>query len=285
MEKIRIAVQKKGRLNDSSLKLIADCGIHFPKNSGQLKSPADNFPLEILHLRDDDIPGYVMDGVADIGIVGRNEIEEQRMDLPVMENLSFGKCRLSIAVPREKSYTGVNDLEGQIIATSYPYLLSRFLEENSVNAEIHEISGSVEIAPAIGLTDSICDLVSTGSTLLFNGLKEVETIFHSSAVLVRNRGLSPSKLELANRLLLRIRAVKRADAFKYILLNVPDEKIDEVINILPGLKSPTIMPLAQKGWSSLHSVIPEEAFWDNIERLHNCGAEGILVLPIEKIMF
>jgi len=285
MSVLRLAVQKKGRLCEASLDLIKACGIDFNARAQQLTAPAYNFPLEFFFLRDDDIPGYVHDGVADIGIVGRNEVEEKGYPLRIVENLGFAPCRLSIAVPATFDYRGLKDLEGKTIATSYPRILKDYLEEHAVEADIHEISGSVEIAPAIGLTDAICDLVSSGSTLLHNNLKEVETILHSTALLTAAENLTEEKHAILDKLLVRIRAVQRAKKHKYILLNAPDSKLADIVRILPGMKSPTIMPLAEKGWSSLHSVVHEDDFWNIVEQLDQLGAQGILVTPIEKIMY
>lgn len=235
-------------------------------------------------LRDDDIPGYVADGVADIGIVGLNVVEEKGKDLDIMVKLGFSKCRLSLAIPRTEEYTGLKMLEGKSIATSYPKILGAFLQKNDVRAEIHEISGSVEIAPSIGLAEAVCDIVSSGSTLLSNGLKEVETIFTSEAVLVGHKGLNGEKKKLVDQLLFRIKSVQNGSNNKYILLNAPNDKIDEIASLLPGMRSPTVLPLATEGWSSIHSVINEDRFWEIIEKLKDAGAEGILVVPIEKMI-
>ncbi|HKL02648.1 MAG TPA: ATP phosphoribosyltransferase, partial [Cryomorphaceae bacterium] len=253
-------------------------------NGGKLRAEAANFPLEVLFLRDDDIPQYVADGVADIGIAGENVIIENAFDLPIAEKLGFAKCRLSLAVKREENYSGLSWLEGKKIATSYPAVLQSFLSEKGVAAGIEEISGSVEIAPSIGLAEAVCDIVSTGSTLLANGLKEVETIMVSEAVLVSNPDLPDTKQALLEKLLFRIRAVDNASRNKYILLNAPNNAIEEISRILPGVKSPTLLPLATEGWSSLHSVVREDDFWDVIDRLKSAGAEGILVCPIEKMV-
>ncbi len=283
-EILRIAVQKKGRLSDDSLKLIKECGITFSKSGGTLRAEAYNFPLEFLFLRDDDIPGYVQDGVADIGIVGENEHVEKRKDVSLLKRLGFSKCRLSIGVLKSVDYKGLQDLQGSKIATSYPNLLGDWLDEKGIKAEIHEISGSVEVAPSIGLADAICDIVSTGSTLISNGLKEVEKMFKSEALLIGNKTLSPEKTEILQRLLFRMQAVMEARNHKYITMNAPNDSIDEIIKILPGVKSPSVTPLYEKGWSSIHSVVDENDFWPIIESLRNAGAEGILVLPIEKII-
>lgn len=283
-EILRIAVQKKGRLSEDSLKLIKESGINFSKSGGTLKSNAYNFPLEFLYLRDDDIPGYVQDGVADIGIVGENVYVEKDKTVEVIQLLGFSKCRLSIGVPKEFDYKGKEDLEGMSIATSYPNLLNSFLKENNINASSHEISGSVEIAPSIGLADAVCDIVSSGSTLISNGLKEVEIIFKSQAVLIGHKEMSAEKREILDQLLFRMRSVMAAKNTKYITLNAPNEKLDAIVSLLPGVKSPSIMPLAQEGWSSVHSVVKENDFWEVIEKLREAGAEGLLVLPIEKII-
>lgn len=282
---LTIAVQKSGRLSEKTLHLLKECGIYF-ENGGQEKliTQATNFPLTILFLRDDDIPECVADNIADAGVIGENILAEKGKELAIEERLGFAKCRLSIAVPKAMTYQSVKDLNGLKIATSYPRILSKFLERNAINAEIHEINGSVEIAPGIGMADVIFDIVSTGSTLLSNGLKEVETVLHSEAVLVSRKDLPAEKRDLFDKLLFRIRAVRKAANYKYILLNTPDEKIPEICAILPGMKSPTIMPLAIPGWSSLHSVIREDDFWEIIENLKGNGAQGILVIPIEKMI-
>jgi ATP phosphoribosyltransferase len=281
---LKIAIQKSGRLFDDSVKLLKDCGIDLKNGLNKLKTEADNFPLEVYFLRDDDIPQYVEDAVADIGIVGENVLFEKNKQVHTVERLGFGKCRLSIAVGRKDIYEGVNFLQGKKIATSYPVLVDKFLKENQVSAEIHEISGSVEIAPGIGLADAIVDLVSSGSTLFMNGLKEVETILKSEAVMIRNSDLDSQKLKLLDKLLFRIRAVRKARNNKYILLNAPNESLDKIIGLLPGMKSPTVLPLAEAGWSSVHSVLNENEFWEIIEKLKEAGAQGILVVPIEKMI-
>jgi ATP phosphoribosyltransferase len=283
-ETIRIAVQKSGRLNEGSVKLIRECGIKFSNGTGKLKTTADNFSAEFLFLRDDDIPGYVQDGVADLGIVGANVAEEKRKNVKTVKQLGFSKCRLSLAISRDKTYEGVHFFEGKNIATSYPRILSDFLQKHKVNAHIHEISGSVEIAPSIGLADAVCDLVSSGSTLLSNGLKEVETIYQSEAVLISRTDLSTAKQALLDKLLFRINAVQKGKNNKYILLNAPADATDRIIGLIPGMKSPTVMPLAMEGWNSIHSVINEDVFWEVIESLREAGAQGILVVPIEKMI-
>ncbi|HWK08082.1 MAG TPA: ATP phosphoribosyltransferase [Puia sp.] len=282
--KLKIAIQKSGRLYEDSVKLLKDCGIDLKNGVNKLKTESDNFPMEIYFLRDDDIPQYVEDAVADIGIVGENVLYETNKKVDVVEHLGFGKCRLSVAVGRSELYGGVNYLQGKRIATTYPVLVQQFLEKNKIKAEIHEISGSVEIAPGIGLADAIVDLVSSGSTLFMNGLKEVETVLQSQAVLIRNESLEEAKQQILEKFLFRIRAVKRARNTKYVLLNAPNDKLQEIIALLPGMKSPTVLPLAEPGWSSVHSVLNENDFWDIIERLKGAGAQGILVVPIEKMV-
>lgn len=282
--KLRIAIQKSGRLHEDSIKLLKECGIDINNGVNKLKTEASNFPLEVFFLRDDDIPQYVEDGVADIGIVGENVVLEKSRPLRTVEKLGFGKCRLAMAVPKGMEYTSIRDLNGQRIATSYPVILQDFLKKMDITAEIHEISGSVEIAPGIGLADAICDLVSSGSTLFMNGLKEVETILRSEAVLVSNDRLTPGQQQLLDKLLFRIQAVKKAKNNKYVLLNAPNDKLPEIIGLLPGMKSPTVLPLAEAGWSSVHSVLNENDFWDIIESLKAAGAQGILVVPIEKMV-
>jgi ATP phosphoribosyltransferase len=284
MSKLKIAIQKSGRLYDESVKLLKDCGIDLKNGVNKLKAECDNFPMEIYFLRDDDIPQYVEDAVADVGIVGENVFYEKNKKAEIVEQLGFGKCRLSVAVGRSEQYDGVEYLNGKKIATTYPGLLRQFLEKNGVNAEIHEISGSVEIAPGIGLADAIVDLVSSGSTLFMNGLKEVETVLKSQAVLIRNERLGVEQRQLLEKFLFRIRAVKKARNNKYILLNAPNDKLQDIINLLPGMKSPTVLPLAEAGWSSVHSVLSENDFWDIIEQLKDAGAQGILVVPIEKMV-
>jgi len=282
--KLRIAIQKSGRLYEDSIQLLKECGIDLRNVKDRLKTESDNFPLEVFFLRDDDIPQYVEDGVADVGIVGENVLYEKNKQAEIVEKLGFGKCRLSVAVPRNEQYEGITSLNGKRIATSYPFLVNEFLRKHQVKADIHEISGSVEIAPGIGLADMVADLVSSGSTLLMNGLKEVEVIMQSQAVLIRNHQLPAAALQLLEKLLFRIRSVKKAKHNKYILLNAPNERLQEIIALLPGMKSPTVLPLAQAGWSSVHSVLSEDTFWDIIEQLKAAGAQGILVVPIEKMI-
>lgn len=281
---LRIAIQKSGRLNEDSMKLLKECGIDIANGVNKLRTEASNFPIEVYFLRDDDIPQYVEDEVADIGFVGENVVYEKNKKVEVVEQLGFGKCRLSIAVSRNEEYNDVSYLNGRRIATTYPVIVERFMKERGVNAEIHEISGSVEIAPGIGLADAICDLVSSGSTLFMNGLKEVETILKSEAVLIKSKHLNEEKQRLLDKLLFRIKAVRRSKNNKYVLLNAPNEKLAEIIGLLPGMKSPTVLPLAESGWSSVHSVLKESDFWEIIEKLKDAGAQGILVVPIEKMI-
>jgi len=282
---ITLAIQKSGRLSEKTVKLLHECGIAFENGgSSKLRSRASNFPMQILYLRDDDIPECVADGIADIGIVGENIYREKNRPLKIVERLGFARCRLSIAVPKSMEYRNAGDLNGLNIATSYPNILKTFLDEKKINANVHEISGSVEIAPGIGLADAIFDIVSTGSTLLSNGLREVETVIRSEAVLVVGEKLAAEKQELLNKLLFRIRAVQTAGNRKYILLNAPNDRIKDICKLLPGMKSPTIMPLSTEGWSSVHSVIEEDEFWEKIEALKAAGAQGILVIPIEKMI-
>ncbi len=277
-------MQKSGRLFDDSLKLLKDCGIDLKTGINKLKTEAENFPMEIFFLRDDDIPQYVEDAVADVGIVGENVIYEKNRKIAIIEKLGFGKCRLSVAIGRNEMYTDSGFLQNKKIATTYPGLLKHFLDERKIRAEIHEISGSVEIAPGIGLADAIVDLVSSGSTLFMNGLKEVETILHSEAVLIRHSKLDSDLQSILDKLLFRIRAVRKATHTKYILLNAPNGNLKEIISLLPGMKSPTVLPLAEPGWSSVHSVVNENDFWEIIEKLKDAGAQGILVVPIEKMI-
>jgi ATP phosphoribosyltransferase len=282
--KLKIAIQKSGRLSESSLKLLKECGIEFDNGLNKLKAEAFNFPLEVFFLRDDDIPQYVEDGVADIGIVGENVMLEKNRSVKLVDKLGFGKCRLSIAIPKDQKYKSIKDFNGKRFATSYPLILEEYLKKNKIKAEIQEISGSVEIAPGIGLADAICDLVSSGSTLFTNGLKEVEVILKSESVLIANKKLKKEQQEILNKLLFRINAVRKSKNTKYILLNAPNNKLETICKILPGMKSPTIIPLAEKGWSSVHSVVEEDQFWEIIEKLKSNGAQGILVVPIEKMI-
>jgi ATP phosphoribosyltransferase len=281
---LRIAIQKSGRLQEGSLELLKESGLSFSNGKDQLKTQARNFPVEVLFLRDDDIPQYIEDKVADVGIVGENILVEKQKNNELVKRLDFAKCRLSIAVPRSENYTGAKFLQGKNIATSYPNIVKTFLKKHNVEAGIHEISGSVEIAPGIGLADAICDIVSTGSTLLSNGLKEVDVVMQSEAVIIASPELESAKKAILNKLLFRIEAVQKAKNSKYILLNCPDEAINKITSVIPGMKSPTIIPLARKGWSSLHSVVDENDFWERIDQLRAFGAEGILVVPIEKMI-
>jgi ATP phosphoribosyltransferase len=284
MSVLKIAIQKSGRLSDSSKKLLEECGIKFSNGISVLKTTAQNFPVEVLFLRDDDIPQYVEQQVADIGILGENMVFEKDKNVSIIEQLGFAICRLSLAIPKEESYTGPGYFMNKKVATSYPKILSGFFRKNNITAEIEEISGSVEIAPGIGLADAICDIVSSGSTLLTNGLHEVETIMKSQAVIIGNKNLSKEKQDILTSLIFRIRAVKNAKENKYILLNAPESAIPKICSILPGMKSPTILPLVEKGWCSLHSVVKEDQFWERINQLKDAGAEGILVIPIEKMI-
>ena len=284
MSTLKIAIQKSGRLHDNSLKLLKDCGINAENGTDQLKVTAQNFPLEILYLRNSDIPQYLEDGVADVAIVGENLLVEKQKKIDRITQLGFSKCRVSLAVPKNVEVSDLSYFNGKKIATSYPNTLMEFLEDNDIQADIHRISGSVEIAPNIGLADAICDIVSSGSTLFKNGLKEVESILKSEAVLAASQNLSVEKKAILNQLVFRIQAVLQAKNTKYILMNVPNNKIDAVSNILPVLKAPTVLPLAIEGWSSLHSVIEESKFWNVIDELKAAGAEGILIAPIEKII-
>ncbi len=284
MENLKIAIQKSGRLSEKSIKLIRESGIKINNGERKLVSGASNFPIEILYLRDDDIPQYVKDGVADIGIVGENVVLEKQPGLEIAKKLGFSKCRLSLAIPKSVNYKGIAYFNEKKIATSYPGILESYLKVNKINAEIHEISGSVEIAPGIGLADAIFDIVSTGSTLISNGLKEVEVVMKSEAVIVVGKDLSENKKWLLEKLLFRFNAVQLSQNNKYILLNAPNDKIDEIAGILPGIKSPTVLPLAEKGWSSVHSVINDDDFWNVIDQLKEKGAEGILIIPIEKMI-
>jgi ATP phosphoribosyltransferase len=282
--RLKLAIQKSGRLNEDSMRLLKECGIDISNGVNKLKADASNFPIEVFFLRDDDIPQYVQDGVADIGFVGENVVYEKAKKVEVAYELGFGKCRLSFAVRKGEEFTGPQFLEGKKIATSYPVLVQKYLDQHKVKAEIHEISGSVEIAPGIGLADVVCDLVSSGSTLFMNGLKESETILNSQAVLVKRNNLPAELVSILERLLFRMESVKKAKKNKYVLLNAPNAQLDKIIALLPGMKSPTIVPLATEGWSSVHTVIAEADFWNLIEQLKAVGAEGILVIPIEKMI-
>lgn len=284
MTMLRIAIQAKGRLNEDSVGMLCEAGISIEEGRRKLLTRSEDFPVEVLYLRDDDIPQAVAMGVADIGIVGLNEVEEKQEAVEVIHRLGFSKCRLSIAIPKTESYNGVNDLEGKRIATSYPVILRNHLQSKGVNAEIHEISGSVEIAPVVGMADAIFDIVSSGATLITNGLKEVEAILHSEAVVIGYPRLSNEKKKLLEQLMFRFEAVERSRGMKYVLLNLPNEKIPDAIRLLPGMKSPTLLPLAQEGWSSLHAVINEKDLWNRIEQLKAIGAEDILILALEKMI-
>ncbi len=281
---LRIAVQAKGRLYDETMSFLEESDIKLSAMKRTLLVQSSNFPLEVLFLRDDDIPQSVATGVADIGIVGENEFVERNEDAEIVKRLGFSKCRLSLAMPKDVDYPGVQWFEGRRIATSYPHILSNFLKSKGVKAEIHVITGSVEVAPGIGLADAIFDIVSSGSTLVSNRLKEVEVVMKSEALLIGNRQLSDEKREVLRELLFRMNAVKTAEDKKYVLMNVPQGKVDQIVAILPGMKSPTVMPLAQRGWCSVHTVLDEQCFWEIIGKLKALGAEGILVLPIEKMI-
>lgn len=281
---LRIAVQSKGRLNEDTMLLLQEAGIKLAPGKRTLLVPSKNFPVEILFLRDDDIPQSVASGIADVGVVGENEFCEKKEDANIIKRLGFSKCRLSIAIPKAIDYTGVEWLNGKKIATSYPVILSDFLKAKGVKAEIHTITGSVEIAPGIGLADCIFDIVSSGSTLVSNQLKEVEVVMQSEALLIGHLALNEEKQNILDELLFRIQAVQYAENKKYVLMNVPNDKIDEIVSEIPGMRSPTVMPLAKEGWSSLHTVLEEKKFWEVIGKLKTLGAEGILVLPIEKMI-
>jgi ATP phosphoribosyltransferase len=284
MNKLKIAIQKNGRLSEKSLQLLNECGIKLSNGDRKLKTVASNFPIEILFLRDDDIPQYVEQGVADIGILGENEVWEKNKDVITVHKLGFANCRLSLAVPKEVAYTDISYFNNKKIATSYPVILDKFFKEKNLNVDIETIGGSVEIAPGIGLADGIFDIVSTGSTLQINGLKEVEVVTKSEAVLISTKTLDAEKQDILERLLFRIQSVKNAAENKYILLNAPNESVEEIARILPGMKSPTVLALKEEGWSSIHSVVKEDQFWDIIDQLKKLGAEGILVINVEKMI-
>jgi ATP phosphoribosyltransferase len=284
MENLRIAIQKSGRLSEKSLHLLNEAGISLSYGSRRLRSVSQTFPMEVIYLRDDDIPQYVEDGVAHIGIVGENEYREKKCRVDLVERLGYSRCRLSIAIPKSDSYESLEELNGKRIATSYPVILENYLQEHGIKAEIHVLSGSVELAPSIGMADAIFDIVSSGSTLISNGLREVEVVMDSEAVLIANQHLSVDIQSMLDDMIFRIRSVQAASNNKYILLNAPNESLKEIISILPGMKSPTVMPLAEEGWSSVHSVLSEKEFWMNINRLKEAGAQGILVIPIEKMI-
>ena len=284
MNTLKIAIQKSGRLNEDSLKILKDCGISIDNGNDQLKASASNFPLEILYLRNSDIPQYLLDGVADVAIVGDNLLVEKAPDIQIAQRLGFSKCRVSVAVPKNFTYQSLHDLQNVRVATSYPNTVQNYFSSKGITIDIHQISGSVEIAPSIGLSEAIVDIVSSGSTLFKNNLKEVEVILKSEAVLAVSPKINAEQQEILRQLQFRIQSVLKARKSRYILMNVPNDKINEVSQILPVLKSPTILPLAEAGWSSLHSVIEEDAFWEVIDQLKQAGAEGILVCPIEKMV-
>lgn len=284
MSKLKIAIQKSGRLSEKSLRLLEECDIKISNGDRKLKAEAKNFPVEILFLRDDDIPQYVEQGVADIGILGENEVWEKDKNVIVVEKLGFANCKLSLAIPKDEHYTGISFFQNKKIATSYPKILQKFFDEKGLQVNIEEIGGSVEIATGIGLADAIFDIVSTGSTLLMNGLKEVEVVTKSEAVFIANPALDAEKQAIFDKILFRLKAVKSASENKYILLNAPNAAIKQICEVLPGMKSPTVLPLAEEGWSSLHSVVKKDQFWEVIDQLKVLGAEGILVIPIEKMI-
>jgi len=284
MSKIKIAIQKSGRLNQDSVQILKDCGISIDNGKDQLKAATRNFPMEVMFLRNGDIPQYLRDGVVDIAIIGENVLVEKGKDITIAERLNFSKCKVSLAVPKDVKYTSIKDLDGKRIATSYPNTVKEYLKGKGISAELHQISGSVEIAPNIGLADAICDIVSSGSTLFKNNLKEVEVMLTSEAVLAVSPGISNENQEILKKLQFRIQAVLKARASKYVLLNAPNDKIDKIVQILPGMRSPTVLPLAEKGWSSIHTVVEKNKFWDILDELKAEGAEGILVCPIEKMV-
>ena len=284
MSKLKIAIQKNGRLSEKSLELFKQCGISLSNGDRKLKTEARNFPIELLFLRDDDIPQYVEQGIADIGILGQNEVWEKQKTVDEILLLGFASCRLSLAIPKEEKYADLSFFEGKKIATSYPVILNQFLKSNNISAEIEEIGGSVEIAPGIGLANAIFDIVSTGSTLLMNGLKEVEVVTKSEAVLISNRNLGVEQKQILEKLIFRIKSVIQSSENKYLMMNVPNDQVNNVCYLLPGMKSPTVMPLLTENWSSLHTVVKEDEFWEVIDKLRDFGAEGILVLPIEKMI-
>lgn len=281
---IRIAIQAKGRLNEDSLELLSEAGISVEESKRKLLARSGDFPIEVLYLRDDDIPQAVSMGVADIGIVGLNEVEEKDYKIDIIHKLGFGACRISLAVPKGIDYTGVSWFEGKRVATSYPRILEKYFADNNVKAEIHEIAGSVEVAPSVGMADAIFDIVSSGSTLVKNGLTEIEKVMHSEAVLIATPGLAPEKKQIVDQMLFRFEAIERSRGMKYVLMNLPCDMVDEAVKLLPGMKSPTILPLAQEGWCSMHVVIKENELWDKIESLKSIGAEDILVLTLEKMI-
>lgn len=284
MSKLKIAIQKSGRLNEDSMKILKDVGISIDNGKDQLKASAKNFPLEVFYLRNGDIPQYLKDGVVDVAIIGENVLVEKGQDITIAEKLGFSSCKVSVAIPKGKNYNSIKDLEGKRIATSYPNTVNQFLKDNNVKANLHIINGSVEIAPNIGLADAIVDIVSSGSTLFKNNLKEVEVILKSEAVLAVSPQISSENQAILNKLQFRLQSVLKARNSRYVLLNAPNNKVDDIINILPGMKSPTVLPLAEEGWSSLHSVINKNDFWEIIDELKANGAEGILVCPIENMV-
>ncbi len=284
MTKIRIAIQKSGRLNEDSLKILKDCGISIDNGKDQLKANARNFPMEVFYLRNGDIPQYLKDGVVDLAIIGENILVEKGEGIAIAEKLNFSKCKVAMAIPKSKEYASFKDFEGKRIATSYPNTVQKFLDAKGIKADLHIINGSVEIAPNIGLADAICDIVSSGSTLFKNNLKEVEVLLHSEAVLAISPKINEERKAILERLQFRIQSVLQARKNRYVLMNVPDDKLEEIIAILPGMRSPTVVPLAEKGWNSVHTVINKDKFWEVIDELKSTGAEGILVCPIEKMV-
>ena len=280
---LRIAIQAKGRLNEDTMALLADAGIDVAQSKRKLVARAKGFPIEVLYLRDDDIPQAVHMGVADVGIVGLNEVAEREMDVTEVMKLGFGACRLSLAVPREVDYTGVEWFDGRCVATSYPHVLKNFFAEKGIHADIHEIAGSVEIAPAVGMADAIFDIVSSGGTLVQNGLREVEEVFYSQAALVATPGLSPEKMAEVEKLKFRFSSIVNSRGYKYVLMNIPTDLVETAVELLPAMRSPTILPLAAEGWCSMHVVIPEDVLWEKVESLKQLGAEGILVLNLENM--
>ena len=284
MKKLKIAIQKSGRLNEDSLSILKDCGISIDNGKDQLKASARNFPMEVFYLRNGDIPQYLRDGVVDIAIIGENVLIEKGEDIAIAERLGFSKCKVSLAIPKNKSYNGISDFQGKRVATSYPNTVKQYFKKHNIEAELHIINGSVEIAPNIGLADAICDIVSSGSTLFKNNLKEVEVMLNSEAVLAVSPKISTEAEKILEKLKFRIRAVLKGKNSKYVLLNAPNDKIETISNILPGMRSPTVLPLAEEGWSSIHSVVDDTEFWQVIDDLKKAGAEGILVAPIEKMV-
>jgi len=284
MNKIKIAIQKSGRLNQDSIQILKDCGIAIDNGKDQLKAEARNFPMEVMFLRNGDIPQYLRDGVVDIAIIGENVLVEKGKDIAIAERLNFSKCKVSLAIPKEMTYNSIQDLEGKRIATSYPNTVLEYLEAQGIKADLHQISGSVEIAPNIGLADAICDIVSSGSTLFKNNLKEVEVMLTSEAVLAVSPKITAAVQQLLEKLQFRIQAVLKGRGSKYILMNAPNDKIDTIVKVLPGMRSPTVLPLAEEGWSSIHTVIEKNTFWEVLDSLSDAGAEGILICPIEKMV-